>query len=110
MAQLGTTTASLNIRSGAGTSNSVLGVIPKGGSVTITGPLQNGWYPVTYGALSGWSKATYFKPLTSSPTTPAPGQTTVPKATGLATGNNPFYQGAGASYGSALGSQVNTSL
>ena len=69
MAQTGTTTAALNIRTAAGTSNSVLGVIPKGASVMVTGPAQNGWYPVTYGSISGWSKASYFNPLSSSPTT-----------------------------------------
>ena len=56
----GTVTASgLNIRSGPGTSYSVIGVLVKGYTVTITGS-YNGWYKIKYaGADNAWISARY---------------------------------------------------
>ena len=54
-----TTTTGLNLRTGPGTGNSVLLVIPADTQVTITGPERNGWYPVTYGKTPGWASSKY---------------------------------------------------
>ena len=67
----------LNLRSGPGTNFSVVTVMPGGSTVTITGALQNGFYPVRYGSLSGYASSTYLQigsGPTPTPTTPA-GQT-----------------------------------
>jgi uncharacterized protein YgiM (DUF1202 family) len=53
------TTASLNLRSGAGTSFGVLRVIPNGAAVTITGGEQNGYVPVRYDGTTGYAAASY---------------------------------------------------
>lgn len=65
------TTTNLHLRSGPGTSNSSLTVIPAGTSVSITGSAQNGFLPVAYNGLSGWSSATFLN-TGGSPTAPAP--------------------------------------
>jgi hypothetical protein len=79
--QTGTTTTNLNFRSGPSTTNSVLGVIPGGTAVQVTGPANaQGWYPVSYQGKTGWSKASYFKPLVPS-TTPNPNPTPTPTPT-----------------------------
>ena len=51
----------LNLRSSPSTSSSVVTVMPDGATVTITGGLANGFYPVTYGALSGYAFAQYLQ-------------------------------------------------
>jgi cell wall-associated NlpC family hydrolase len=51
-----TTTAGLNLRSGAGTKNAIVLVIPGGETVTITG---DPWYPVTYNGKTGWVSGAY---------------------------------------------------
>ena len=51
-----TTTANLNLRKGAGTSNPVVALIPNGSTVTVTG---DPWYPVTVAGLSGWVSGKY---------------------------------------------------
>lgn len=51
-----TTTTNLNLRTGAGTGNSIITTIPKGATVTVTG---DAWYPVTYGEQSGWVSGKY---------------------------------------------------
>jgi uncharacterized protein YraI len=53
-AAAGTTTANLNLRQGPGTSFAVQQVIPAGSTVEVTGSLEFGYLPVTYGAGSGW--------------------------------------------------------
>ncbi len=56
----GTTTAALNMRTGAGTGYSVITVMPAGATVTIIlGPTSNGWYQVEYGLHSGYALGTY---------------------------------------------------
>jgi hypothetical protein len=80
------TTANLNFRSGPSISSSVLGVFPSGTLVTITGPANSdGWYPVSSGGLSGWSKASYFEPLPATP--PPPPSTPPPGGLGSNGGN-----------------------
>jgi hypothetical protein len=85
-----TTTHNLNLRSGGSTGSSVITVMPKGASVTITGAPVNGWYPVSYNGKTGWASAKYFTPLTSPPVTPP---TTTPEPAPIPhvqSGSNPF--------------------
>ena len=49
----------LNMRSGPGTSNSVLLVLPDAAEVGILGSSQNGFYPVRYNGVDGWATADY---------------------------------------------------
>ena len=62
----GTITAnSLNVRSGASTSYSILGVLSKGKVVTIYGE-SNGWYKISYNGGYGWVSKTYVSTGTTS--------------------------------------------
>ncbi len=54
-----TTTANVNLRSGAGTSFSVLLVIPNGATVNTTGSVQNGFTQLVYNGTTGWSASQY---------------------------------------------------
>ncbi len=70
----------LNLRSAPNTSASVVTVMPNGATVTITGALTNGFYPVRYGTLSGYAFAAYLQigsNPTPTPTTPASQTATV---------------------------------
>jgi uncharacterized protein YraI len=49
----------LNLRSGPALSASVLTVMPGESRVTVTGPSQNGYYPVEFGSQSGWAAGQY---------------------------------------------------
>jgi uncharacterized protein YraI len=87
-----TTIANLNLRSSPSTTASILGVMPNGGTITVTGAPQNGWYPVTYNGQSGWASAQYITPPPTTPTTTT-GQTlntyggnTLPGSGGTPTG------------------------
>jgi uncharacterized protein YraI len=67
----------LNLRSGPGTSFSVLAVMPTGANLTITGALTNGFYPVRYNGTAGYAAAAFIQVgsnPTPTPTTPS-GQT-----------------------------------
>jgi len=69
----------LNLRSGPGTGSSVIGSIPHGANLVISGAAQNGWYPVTYNGKTGYVSAQYVNPFTpSAPTTPTPDPGTGP--------------------------------
>ena len=48
-------TTDLNLRSGAGTSFAVIGVIPAGGQVQLTGTRQNNFAQLTYNGTQGWA-------------------------------------------------------
>lgn len=70
------TTANLNMRSSASLGASVVTVIPSGSTVAVTGGAQNGFLPVVYRSLSGWSSADYLRDPSSTPAPapePAPG-------------------------------------
>lgn len=55
-----TTRANLNIRSGPGTSSSIIGRIPNGGSaVIIARTADSGWWYVTFGGVTGWVSGAY---------------------------------------------------
>ncbi len=56
------TASALNLRSGAGTSNPVLAVMPCGSTVDILGGPSSGWWNVQYGATAGWSSGAYLVP------------------------------------------------
>jgi uncharacterized protein YgiM (DUF1202 family) len=58
------TTTSLNLRSSASLSGSVLVVMPSGASVSTTGATQNGFSQLTYNGTTGWASSQY---LSSNP-------------------------------------------
>jgi len=64
------TTAGLNMRTGAGTTFSIILVIPNGAAVGITGSQTNGFFPVRYNGTNGYASATYL-----STTAPGSGAT-----------------------------------
>lgn len=93
------TTDSLNMRAGAGTGYSVLTVMPKGTTVTLTGQSANGFFGVSWNGTTGWASADYLRVnsgQTPAPTTPAPTQ---PPASGgkpaVATDDLNMRSGAG---------------
>lgn len=84
------TTARLNVRSGAGTGYSVLGVLPL--NTQIQGTLQGDWFRISYNGKTGYVSADYLKD-------PAPVPTTVTRIT---TDRLNVRSGAGTGY-SVLG-------
>lgn len=60
------TTANLNLRSGPGTSYSILAVMPKGSEVSVIST-SNGWSKVTYSGKTGYASSAY---LTNAPLSP----------------------------------------
>lgn len=52
-------TTTVNIRSKASTSGSIMGVVPQGYVVTVTGSAENGWLPVSYAGIEGYIKQEY---------------------------------------------------
>jgi uncharacterized protein YraI len=63
------TTANVNFRKGAGTTFSVIAVIPSGTLVTLVSATpQNGFLNITFNGTSGWSSATYLTAVTSGGT------------------------------------------
>lgn len=57
--RVSTSSLPLRIRSGAGTNYRVLGSMPKGASVTITGEGGNGWAKVSYKGINGYASKQY---------------------------------------------------
>lgn len=53
------TTTSVNLRSGAGTSYSIITVVPSGASVSLTGSTANNFVSVSYNGSNGWLYADY---------------------------------------------------
>jgi uncharacterized protein YraI len=70
-----TTTTALNLRSGPGTNNPVLTVMPAGATVTLTGNSQNGFLSVSFNGTAGWASADY---LQTGGGTPSPSPNPVP--------------------------------
>lgn len=58
-----TAATNLNIRSGPGTDHDVIGLIPKGGAVSIDGQPTGDWWPLTYNGIVGWSHGDYLDGL-----------------------------------------------
>lgn len=74
-----TATGNVNIRSGAGTGNAILGVLKKGKTVTSRGAASKGWIPVTYNQKKGWVSTKWVtakKSSATSTTTPSTSATT----------------------------------
>ena len=79
--QTATTTAALNLRSSASLSASVVTVIPKSKTVTITKTSGN-WSQVSYGSKSGWVANAYLSGFkTSVPVASTPSTSTKPTST-----------------------------
>lgn len=54
-----TSSLPLRIRSGAGTNYKILGTMPKGAAVTITGEANSGWAKVSYNGINGYASKQY---------------------------------------------------
>jgi hypothetical protein len=54
--------ASLNLRSGAGTSNAILLAMPCGTQVAVVGGPTSGWWNVKDGATTGWASGSFLVP------------------------------------------------
>lgn len=52
-------TGDVNVRSGAGTSNSRIGGLSAGSSITVTGSTDNGWIQVNYDGQTGYVAGNY---------------------------------------------------
>lgn len=52
-------TDTVNIRSKASTSGVVMGIVPQGCSVEVTGSTSDGWVPVRYNGIKGYVSAQY---------------------------------------------------
>ncbi len=74
----------VNLRSGPGTSFSVLTVVPFNATVSVSGASGDGWYPVTYQGQAGFVLGEYLKlndapaPTPAAATTPPPLPTPAP--------------------------------
>ncbi|MGC4191532.1 MAG: SH3 domain-containing protein [Thermomicrobiales bacterium] len=90
------TTDDLNLRSGPGTANGVLTVIPRGQTVTITGQETGGFVPMTWDAYSGWVSTAYLS-TGAAPVTPTP--TAPPTRTATTTDDLNLRSGPGTSNG-----------
>lgn len=86
----------LNLRSGPGTTYSVVTVMPDGATVIITGAQQNGFYPIRYGNLTGYAFAEFLQ-IGGTPSTPTPTQPTT--RTAWTTANLNLRSGAGLGFG-----------
>jgi len=58
------TTVNLNMRSGAGTSYSILATMPAGSVVPVSST-SNGWIQVTYNGKTGWASGQYLQTVTN---------------------------------------------
>lgn len=83
----------LNLRSGPGTNFSVITVMPNGATVTITGALQNGFYPLRYGTTNGFASATYLR-IGGTPSSPTPSATAPTSRTAWTTAGLNLRSGA----------------
>lgn len=64
-------TTAVNVRSGASTATSILGVLPLGATVTATGASTNGWTKVSYNGRTAYVYSAYLKAAESSAPAPA---------------------------------------
>ena len=71
-----TVTEALNLRTGPGTDNPIILVLPAGASVSITGDITNGFYPLTYNGTQGYAHGDWISFGDSS------GTGSMPSATG----------------------------
>ena len=74
-----TARSGLKLREQADTASRTITAMPMGASVTVTGAQVNGFYPVTYGTLSGYASASYLSFADQTPVyIPTPVPTAVP--------------------------------
>ncbi|WP_245306568.1 L,D-transpeptidase family protein [Acidipropionibacterium timonense] len=71
-------TTTVNVRSAASTSSSVLGQLQRGWYVGTRGNTVNGWVPVTYRGRSGWVSSQYVSTSYIAPTSSLPSPSTAP--------------------------------
>ena len=55
----------LNLRKSPGLDSPVIAVLPRGAGVSDTGRVQNDWWEVVTGRLTGWVLAEYLEPVWS---------------------------------------------
>jgi uncharacterized protein YraI len=86
----GATRTEANLRSGPGVDSAVLTVLPLGAALSIDGPVENGFVPVTGNGVSGWvaadllgDDAVVAAPVANAPSgdVPTPVPTAVPPTT-----------------------------
>lgn len=54
-----TATAGVNVRSGPGLDQAIIGSLAQGSTVEATGPSSNGWTPVTWNGRAAWISSAY---------------------------------------------------
>lgn len=59
-------TATVNIRSKATTNSVIMGIVPQGCSVTVTGTPSKGWVPVSYNGIRGYVSQDYLTDAVSN--------------------------------------------
>lgn len=89
--------SSLNVRSGAGTSYSVIGNLKKGNSASVVAS-TNGWYKIKYGSGYGYISSKYTTSQVPSNTTSSVAPTTSTNKTVYTTTTLNVRSGAGTSY------------
>ncbi|WP_432619451.1 SH3 domain-containing protein [Butyricicoccus sp.] len=89
--------SSLNVRSGAGTSYSVIGNLKKGNSASVVAS-TNGWYKIKYGGGYGYISSKYTTSQVPSNTTSSVAPTTSTNKTVYTTTTLNVRSGAGTSY------------
>ena len=95
----------LNVRSGPGTSNSVIGSLKRGNSVAVKAK-SNGWYKVSYGSGTGWVCGDYLSVGQSSPAkAPAQSKPSAPSSSGGSAGRISGTGGAGVNVRSGAGTR-----
>ena len=93
----------LNVRSGPGTSNSVIGSLKRGNSVAVKAK-SNGWYKVSYGSGTGWVCGDYLSVGQSSPAkAPAQSKPSSPSSSGGSAGRISGTGGSGVNVRSGAG-------
>lgn len=68
--------STVNVRSGPGTSYSILGVLQPGNTVAAVGTATSGWVTVTYNGQKGYVYSSYLRAATSTTDAPAAAPTT----------------------------------
>ena len=75
------TADSLNLRTGAGTSNSIITSMPCGSTVTVIGGPTSGWWNIRYNTTTGWASGAYLVAASAFDMSICGGTTTTPPAT-----------------------------
>jgi uncharacterized protein YgiM (DUF1202 family) len=86
-----TVSSDVNVRSGAGTDNAVLGVAKTGESLTITGLVDGKWYRVSYNGQEGYVNRNLIKVSDFALVADKSGTATVTSAANVRSGPNTSY-------------------